>query len=61
MAHPEHTAGLTLLEEAVTILFCQIDDAYAHLNPRGAHYASLKHLSDSEILTLALSFSSLEG
>lgn len=60
MAHPEHTAGFALLEEALTILFCQIDDAYAHLNPRGGHYASLKHLSDSEVLTLAL-FQQLRG
>jgi IS5 family transposase len=60
MAHPEHTAGLALLEEAVTVLFCEIDDAYAHLNPRGRCYASLKRLSDSEILTLAL-FQQLRG
>jgi hypothetical protein len=61
MAHPEHTAGFALLEEALTVfLFCQIDDAYAHLNPRGGHYASLKALSDSEILALAL-FQQLRG
>jgi hypothetical protein len=54
MAYPEHTAGFALLEEALTVLFCQIDDAYAYLNPRGGHYASLKQLSDSEVLTLAL-------
>jgi Transposase DDE domain len=60
MAYPEHNAGFTLLEEAVTVLFCQIDDAYAHFNPRGGHYASLKRLSDSEVLTLAL-FQQLRG
>lgn len=60
MAHPEHTAGFALLEEAVTTLFCRIDDAYAHLNPRGGHYASLKQLSDSEVITLAL-FQQLRG
>jgi hypothetical protein len=60
MAHPEHTAGFALLEEAVTVLFCQIDDAYVHLNPRGEHYASLKQLSDSEVITLAL-FQQLRG
>jgi hypothetical protein len=61
MAHPEHTAGFALLEEAITILFCEIDDAsYAHLNPRGRRYASLKRLSDSEILTLTL-FQQLRG
>jgi hypothetical protein len=60
MYQPEHTAGLALLEEALIVLFCQIDDVYAHLNPRGGHYASLKQLSDSEILTLAL-FQQLRG
>ena len=60
MAHHEHTPGLALLEEAITVLFCEIDDAYAHLNPRGGRYASLKRLSDSEVLTLAL-FQQLRG
>jgi len=61
MAFPEHTAGSALLEEALVVLFCEIDDSYAHLNPRGAaRYASLKELSDSEILTLAL-FQQLRG
>jgi hypothetical protein len=60
MAYPEHTAGFALLEEAVTVLFCRIDDTYVHLNPRGEHYASLKQLSDSEVLTLAL-FQQLRG
>ena len=35
MAQPELTPQLALLEEALTILFCQIDDAYYHLNPKG--------------------------
>jgi hypothetical protein len=35
-------------------LYCRIDDAYYHLNPKGRHYESLKVLSDSEIMTLAL-------
>ena len=60
MALPEHTPELALLEEALTILFCEVDDAYTHLNPRGWLYASLKQLSDSEILTLAL-FQQLRG
>ena len=63
MAYPEHTAGSDLLEEALIVLFCEIDDSYAHLNPRGAaaaRYASLKELSDSEILTLTL-FQQLRG
>jgi len=48
------------LEEALTVLFCIIDDAYAHLNPGAKCYASLKRLSDSEVLTLAL-FQQLRG
>jgi len=60
MAHPEHTPPLALLEEALTVLFCRIDDAYYRLNPRGGRYASLKELSDSEILALAL-FQQLRG
>ena len=60
MANPEHTPGLPLLEEAITVLFCQIDDAYARLNPRGGRYASLKRLSDPEIITLAR-FQQLRG
>src|SRR5215217_4633658 len=54
MALPELTPQLSLLEEAMTIFFCRIDDAYYHLNPKGRHYESLKVLSDSEIMTLAL-------
>ena len=61
MAHnEEHTSELILLEEAITVLFCQIDDAYRHLNPDGHRYGSLKKLSDSEILTLVL-FQQLRG
>ena len=60
MAHPEHTPGFALLEEAITVLFCEIDDAYDQLNPRGGRYASLKRLSDSEVITLAL-FQQLRG
>src|SRR5215210_3711516 len=40
---------------ATTVLFCLIDDRYRLLNPRGARrYESIKRLSDSEIITLAL-------
>jgi hypothetical protein len=60
MAHPEHTPGFALLEEAITVLFCLIDDAYTRLNPRGGHYASLKQLSDSEILTLPRALSATQ-
>jgi hypothetical protein len=60
MALPEHTPEFTLLEEAITILFCLIDDTYRILNPKGRHYAALKRLSDSEVITLAL-FQQLRG
>ena len=36
MAQPHLTPRLAEAEEALTILFCLIDDAYALLNPRGA-------------------------
>ena len=58
MAHPQHTPTLASLEEAITVLFCLIDDAYAFLNPSGPGYDSLKKLSDSEVLTLWRSSSS---
>src|SRR3712207_287178 len=61
MAQPNHTRRLAGTEEALTILFCLIDDAYALLNPRGARrYESIKRLADSEVITLAL-FQQLRG
>ncbi len=54
MAHPNTTPPAARLEEAVTVLFCLVDDAYAILNPGGDRYESLKRLSDSEVLALAL-------
>src|SRR5215210_3933753 len=60
MAHEEHTPEFVLLEEAITILFCELDDAYRRLNPNGCRYESLKKLSDSEVITLAL-FQQLRG
>ena len=54
MAHPNTTPRAARLEEAVTVLFCLVDDAYRILNSRGDRYGSLKRLSDSEVLTLAL-------
>jgi hypothetical protein len=60
MAQPNHTSRLAYTEEALTVLFCLIDDAYAHLNPRARHYESIKRLSDSEVITLAL-FQQLRG
>jgi Transposase DDE domain len=54
MAQPNHTPRLARTEEALTVLFCLIDDAYAHLNPQANSYQAIKRLSDSEVLTLAL-------
>jgi len=54
MAHPQHTPPIAHLEEALTVLFCLVDDAYALLNLRAKSYESIKRLSDSEVLTLAL-------
>ena len=55
MAYHSTTPWASRSEEAVTVLFCLIDDAYyALLNPRANTYGSLKRLSDSEVLTLAL-------
>jgi hypothetical protein len=54
MAQPEHTPQFILLEEAISVLFCLIDDAYASLNPKWGHYEALKRLSDSEVITLSL-------
>jgi hypothetical protein len=34
MAQPNHTPRLAHTEVALIVLFCLIDDAYAHLNPR---------------------------
>lgn len=55
MAHHNTTPPAARLEEAVTVLFCLVDDAYALLNHDGFDaYGSLKRPSDSEVLTLAL-------
>jgi hypothetical protein len=61
MAHTNHTPRLAYTEEAITVLFCLVDDAYRILNPHGAHsYESIKRLSDSEVIALAL-FQQLRG
>ena len=60
MTQKHHTHRFTRTEEAITVLFCLIDDACANLNPRGRRYESLKRLSDSEVITLAL-FQQLRG
>jgi len=55
MAQSHHTPHFNRTEEAVTVLFCLVDDAYGLLNPDGTQsYESLKSLSDSEVITLAL-------
>jgi len=54
MAQPNHTQRLARTEEAITVLFCLIDDAYRLLNPNGRRYEPLKRLSDSEVITLVL-------
>jgi hypothetical protein len=60
MAQPNHTPRLAETEEALTVLFCLIDDAYAHLNPHARRYESIKRLADSEVIALAL-FQQLRG
>src|SRR5215213_6106820 len=60
MANPQHTPPLASLEETITVLFCLVDDTYTLLNPDGRTHESLKRLSDSEVLTLAL-FQQLRG
>ena len=54
MAHPNTTPPAARLEEAVTVLFCLIDDTYARINSKAGSYESLKRLSDSEVITLTL-------
>jgi hypothetical protein len=51
---------LALLEEAVTVLFCRVDDIYYRINTRGRRYEALKELSDSEVMALSL-FQQLRG
>jgi len=60
MAQENHTPRFHRTEEAIITLFCLVDDAYAHLNPRGLRYETLKKLSDSEVIALAL-FQQLRG
>ena len=61
MAYSQDTRQLARTEEALITLFCLVDDAYcAHINPKGQRYGSLKRLSDSEVLALAL-FQQLRG
>jgi len=54
MARTNHTQRLPQTEEALTVLFCLVDEAYTLLNPDGRRYERLKRLSDSEVIALAL-------
>ena len=54
MSRLHHTEALARTEDALTVRFCPIDEAYAHLNPRANGYEGIKRLSDSEVLTLVL-------
>jgi hypothetical protein len=54
MTREHHTRRFARTEEALIVLFCEVDDAYRLLNPRGDRYESLKRLCDSEVITLAL-------
>jgi hypothetical protein len=54
MHQPAHIGGFAPLVEALTVLFCVVDDIYQNVNPNGRCYESLKKLSDSEVITLAL-------
>lgn len=49
MAQPHLTPRLDRTEEAITVLFCLIDDVYCLLNPRGELYASLKRLAQAPL------------
>ena len=54
MAHAHTTPRLYQAKEALTTLFCLVDDAYRLLNPGWQSHEALKKLSDSEVLALAL-------
>jgi hypothetical protein len=54
MAHAHTTPRLYQAKEALTTLFCLVDDAYRLLNPGWQSHEVLKKLSDFEVLALAL-------
>jgi hypothetical protein len=54
MTREHHTRRFARTEEALIVPFCEVDDAYRLINPKGDRYESLKRLSDSEVITLAL-------
>lgn len=50
MAPTKDTPPHAALEEAVTVIFCLIDEAYRLFNLRAAcRYQSLRRLSDSDV------------
>ncbi len=60
MNRSEHAQGFALLEVAITVLYCLVDDVYQNINPDGRGYERLKKLSGSEVITLVL-FQQLRG
>ena len=62
MAQPEHTRELSLLEEALTVLFCLLeDDTYAHLSTRRQDAMPLSSGSQTPRSLLSRFFSSFEA
>jgi hypothetical protein len=61
VARLHNTEGFTRTEDALTVLFCLTDEAYAYLNPPAKSYESIKRLSDSEVLTLLALLQQLRG
>ena len=60
MEQPKCIRASTRLEEALTVLFCLVDDVYQNINPNAQRYERLKKLSNSEVIALAL-FQQLRG
>lgn len=54
MAQEHHTQQLVRVEEKSMGLFCPVEDLYQSINSWARRYESLKLLSDSEALALAL-------
>ncbi len=54
MAQEHHTQQLVRVEEKSMGLFCPLEDLYQSINSWARRYESLKLLSDSEALALAL-------
>ena len=62
MAQPEHTPELSLLEEAITVLFCLVDDTtYAHLTIHREDAMPLSNGSRTPRSLLLRFFSSFEA